>query len=76
VDPKGGVYAQQARVIAAKLERRAPDVFREIDTHWKLEQGNGGKKYRLDRMKYLGEDPVYKEEAAGGAKATERSVWE
>ncbi|KAF2830288.1 hypothetical protein CC86DRAFT_271037, partial [Ophiobolus disseminans] len=60
-DPKCGPWAQEARRIAGKLGRRAPDVWREIEGYWSLEQGAGGKVYRTDRLRYLGEDPVYDE---------------
>jgi hypothetical protein len=76
-DPKGLPYAQEVRRIAVQLGRRAPDVWKEIDGFWKLEQGGGGKKYREHRLRYLGEDPVYADDDTHKAKAkTEmKSMW-
>jgi hypothetical protein len=61
-DPKCPPYGQEIRHIAVQLGRRAPDVWKEIDGYWQLEQGSGGSMYRRDRTKYLGEDPVYNED--------------
>jgi hypothetical protein len=58
-DPRGAPFWQEARLIARDLDRRAPDVFREISNHWNLEQGAGGSRHRANRIKLLGEDPRY-----------------
>ena len=58
-DPKRPPFVQEANRLAVALKRRAPDVWREIDEYWNLEQGAGGKRYRMQRERYLGEDPKY-----------------
>jgi hypothetical protein len=58
-DPKGPPTATEARMLARKVGRRALDVMNEIERYWKLEQGSGGRHYRENRVKYLGEDPEY-----------------
>ena len=58
-DPRGGPFWQEARLIARELSRRAPDVFREINDHWNLEQSAGGSRHRANRIKLLGENPQY-----------------
>lgn len=58
-DPTCPPFVQEARTIAVRLGRRAHDVWKEIDGYWQLEQGNGGKQHRKNRLKYLGEDLRY-----------------
>jgi hypothetical protein len=70
-DPKGPPTATEARILATKISRRALDVFEEIERYWHMEQGGGGKKFRDDRMKYLGEDPSYPE----GGEGRSMSMW-
>ncbi|KAF1360942.1 hypothetical protein EJ07DRAFT_177052 [Lizonia empirigonia] len=65
-DPIYGPYAAESKAIARKTRRRWPDVLREIEAVWKLEQGDNGKHYRENRMRYLGEDPTYPEGAEDG----------
>lgn len=72
-DPERPPFAQEARAIAVQLGRRAHDVWREIDSFWQLEQGNGGKLYRKNRLKYLGEDVRY--EVNIERKKGMRSMW-
>ncbi|KAL5113673.1 hypothetical protein ACEQ8H_008460 [Pleosporales sp. CAS-2024a] len=48
-DPRTPPFAQEARLIASKLGRRAPDVWKEIDSYWQLEQGSGGRAHRLSQ---------------------------
>jgi hypothetical protein len=67
-DPRRPPYIQEARMLAVKLGRRAPDVWREIDGYWELEHGKEGRKYREGRMKYLGENPIYEEGTERAAK--------
>ncbi|KAF9691026.1 hypothetical protein EKO04_011170 [Ascochyta lentis] len=65
-DPKHRPYAAEAKAIARKIGRRWPDVMREIEGVWKLEQGGNREHYRKDRLRYLGEDPTYPEGAGEG----------
>lgn len=58
-DPKRPPFPQEVKRLAGSLNRRAPDVWREIEEYWDLEQGAGGKRFRAHRKKYLGEDPKY-----------------
>jgi hypothetical protein len=74
-DPKGAPYVQQARDIATQLGRRAPHVWKEIESYWELEHGSGGKMYRDKRMKYLGEDPVYPKAEEAKKREQARSMW-
>ncbi|KAH7093379.1 hypothetical protein FB567DRAFT_515229 [Paraphoma chrysanthemicola] len=73
-DPKGEPWVQEARRIATQIGRRALDVWKEIDGYWQLEHGSGGRMYRENRMKYLGEDPVIHENDLHEKKMT-MSVW-
>lgn len=73
VDPKTAPYAQEARIIAKMLGRRAPHVFSEIMTVWEKERGPYGRRYRENRLRYLGEDPSYAQEAEGQVFLT--SMW-
>jgi hypothetical protein len=76
-DPKRPPYPQEANRIAVQLGRRAMDVWKEIEGYWELEQGAAGKLYRVGRLKYLGEDPVYceEDEKKASVKAKTRSMW-
>ena len=65
-DPRGPPYATEARAIAKKTERRWIDIKKEIDQVWKLEQSSGGREHREERLRYLGEDPVYPVDAEAG----------
>jgi hypothetical protein len=67
-DPARPPYAQEARVLATRLGRRAPHVWKEVDEYWQLEQGNGGRMYRKNRLKYFGEDPTFTETARESRK--------
>lgn len=67
-DPRCAPYAAEAKAIARKTGRRWPDVMREIEQVWTLEQGGDGREYKENRAKYLGEDPRYP------AGAEERSI--
>lgn len=60
-DPRAPPFAAEARAIARKTGRRWPDVMNEIERVWGLEQSRGGKEYRDNRVRYLGEDPTYPE---------------
>ncbi|KAF2628275.1 hypothetical protein BU25DRAFT_43011 [Macroventuria anomochaeta] len=62
-DPRSPPYAAEAKAIARKTGRRYPDVMREIEGVWKLEQGSNGREYRENRVRYLGENPTYPEGA-------------
>jgi hypothetical protein len=73
-DPKCPPFVQEVRRIAVQSGRRAPDVWREIDGYWELEQGSGGSVFRKNRLKYLGEDPVY-DEATTAKKPQVWSMW-
>jgi hypothetical protein len=73
-DPKCPPYAQEIRRIAVDLVRRAPDVWKEVDGYWQLEQGSGGSVYRKNRLKTLGESPVYGEKESG-KKSKIFSMW-
>lgn len=64
-DPRAPPFAAEARAIARKTGRRWPDVMKEIEAVWKLEQGRGGREYRENRAKYLGEDSTYPKGAEG-----------
>jgi hypothetical protein len=57
-DPVRPPFAQEARALAVRLHRRAPDIWKEVDGYWQLEQGSGGRMYRENRLRYLGEDPI------------------
>jgi hypothetical protein len=70
-DPKGPPTAAEARMLARKIGRRGLDVMSEIMRYWKLEQGSGGKHYRENRAKYLGEDPSYTEDP----EVMPRNMW-
>ncbi|KAF2130312.1 hypothetical protein P153DRAFT_417818 [Dothidotthia symphoricarpi CBS 119687] len=72
-DPKAAPYAQEARVLATKLGRRAPHVFSEIMNVWGKEQGPNGRRYRQNRLRCLGEDPQYVEDAE--KKVLLMSMW-
>jgi hypothetical protein len=72
-DPKYAPFAMEARHIAVQLGRRAMDVWKEVDGYWQLEQGSGGSAYRRNRLKNLGEDPVY--EGNGKGTLTFTSMW-
>ncbi|KAF1828660.1 hypothetical protein BDW02DRAFT_614844 [Decorospora gaudefroyi] len=61
-DPKGPPTATEARMLARQLGRRAMDVMNEIERYWAFEQSSGGRQYRENREKYLGEDPRYPQE--------------
>ncbi|KAH7082918.1 hypothetical protein BKA63DRAFT_460833 [Paraphoma chrysanthemicola] len=74
-DPKGEPWAQEARKIAVQIGRRALDVWKEIDGYWQLEHGSGGRMYRENRMKYLGEDPVIDGNDLHEKKKIAMSVW-
>ncbi|KAF3044890.1 hypothetical protein E8E11_008944 [Didymella keratinophila] len=65
-DPRTPPFAAEARAIARTTGRRWPDVMKEIEHVWNLEQGRGGDEYRYNRARYLGEDPKYPEGAEGG----------
>jgi hypothetical protein len=65
-DPRTPPFATEARAIARKTGRRWPDVMKEIEHVWKLEQDRGGNEYRYNRARYLGEDPTYPEGALEG----------
>jgi len=65
-DPRTPPFAAEARAIARKTGRRWPDVMKEIEHVWKLEQGRCWNEYRYNRARYLGEDPMYPEGAEGG----------
>ncbi|KAJ4324614.1 hypothetical protein N0V94_001184 [Neodidymelliopsis sp. IMI 364377] len=67
-DPKTPPFATEAKALARKLGRRWPDVMREVEGFWRLEQGSNGMRYRGDRERYLGEDPRYEEWAERGVK--------
>ncbi|KAF1937386.1 hypothetical protein EJ02DRAFT_458771 [Clathrospora elynae] len=71
-DPKGPPTVAEARILASQLGRRSMDVMREIERVWKLEQGNGGRRYRENRLRYLGEDPSYPE---GEEETRSGSMW-
>ncbi|KAH7396954.1 hypothetical protein DE146DRAFT_764282 [Phaeosphaeria sp. MPI-PUGE-AT-0046c] len=58
-DPGCPPFAQEVRIIAGQLGRRAHDVWKDIDSYWQLEQGSGGKLYKNNRLEYLGEDVRY-----------------
>jgi hypothetical protein len=74
-DPKGAPYVQQARDIATQVGRRAPHIWKEIESYWELEHGSGGKMYRDKRIKYLGEDPVYCKAEEAKKREEARSMW-
>ncbi|KAI4624693.1 hypothetical protein J4E83_004369 [Alternaria metachromatica] len=71
-DPKAPPTVAEARILAPKIGRRAKDVWEEIERCWNLEQGSSGKRYRENRMEYLGEDPEYPE---GEERRSRRSMW-
>ncbi|KAI4654255.1 uncharacterized protein J4E78_007300 [Alternaria triticimaculans] len=71
-DPKAPPTVAEAKIMAPKIGRRAKDVWEEIERCWNLEQGTSGKRYRENRMEYLGEDPKYPE---GEEKRSSRSMW-
>ncbi|KAI4908170.1 hypothetical protein J4E90_008794 [Alternaria incomplexa] len=71
-DPKAPPTIAEAKILAPKIGRRAKDVWEEIEKCWKLEQGSNGKRYRENRMEYLGEDPRYLER---GDCRLGRSMW-
>lgn len=58
-NPRVPPYISEARTLAHQLGRRAPDVWKEIENAWNLEQGDDGHRFRNDREKYLGENPSY-----------------
>jgi hypothetical protein len=70
-DPKGLPTAAEARMLAKKIGRKGLDVMGEVMQYWKLEQGSGGRHYRENRLKYLGEDPSYPE----GPEVMPRNMW-
>jgi hypothetical protein len=70
-DPKGQPTAAEARMLARKIGRRGLDVMNEIERYWNLEQGNGGRHYRENRMKFLGEDPSYPKDK----EVKSRNMW-
>jgi len=72
VDPKVPPSAQEIRTLAVQLGRRAPHVWQEVKKMWDLEQGNGGRHYRENRIRYLGENPVYPE---GEEKRSAQGMW-
>jgi hypothetical protein len=67
-DPKTPPFATEAKALARKLGRRWPDVMREVEGFWRLEQRSNGMRYRENRERYLGEDPRYEEGAGRGVK--------
>ncbi|KAI4646025.1 hypothetical protein J4E93_005604 [Alternaria ventricosa] len=71
-DPKAPPTVAEARILAPKIGRRAKDVWEEVEKCWNLEQGSSGKRYRENRMEYLGEDPKYPE---GEERRSGRSMW-
>ncbi|KAI2486721.1 hypothetical protein Ptr902_00854 [Pyrenophora tritici-repentis] len=71
-DPRAPPTASEAKTLALQLKRRPNDVFQEINRYWDLEQGSGGRLYRENRKRYLGEDPKYPE---GEEKIPTRSQW-
>ena len=71
-DPKAPPTIAEARILAPKIGRRAKNVWEEIERCWNLEQGSSGKRYRENRMEYLGEDPKYPE---GEERRSSRSMW-
>lgn len=71
-DPKAPPTIAEARILAPKIGRRAKDVWEEIEKCWKLEQGSSGKRYRENRMEYLGENPKYPEREE---RRSRRSMW-
>ncbi|KAI4698720.1 hypothetical protein J4E81_005331 [Alternaria sp. BMP 2799] len=71
-DPKAPPTVAEARILAPKIGRRAKDVWEEIEKCWNLEQGSSGKRYRENRMEYLGEDPKYPE---GEERRSSRGMW-
>jgi hypothetical protein len=62
----------EARLLAPRIGRRAGDVWREIGKVWSLEQGSGGRRFRENRMEYLGEDPEY---GGGEERRSQRGMW-
>jgi hypothetical protein len=71
-DPVAPPTIAEAKILAPKIGRRASDVWMEIERCWKIEQGSSGKRYRENRMEYLGEDPSYPQ---GNEKRSLRSMW-
>jgi len=71
-DPKAPPTIAEAKILAPKIGRRAKNVWDEIERCWNLEQGSSGKRYRENRMEYLGEDPKYPE---GEERRSSRSMW-
>jgi hypothetical protein len=72
--PKWPPNVQEARRLAAHLGRRAPDVWKEIGCVWALEQGNGGRVYRENRLTYMGEDLDYDGDAKAKSKEKKKTM--
>jgi hypothetical protein len=71
-DPVAPPTIAEAKILAPKIGRRAKDIWMEIERCWKFEQGSSGKRYRENRMEYLGEDPTYPQ---GDEKRSRRGMW-
>jgi hypothetical protein len=74
IDPKYAPYFGEARILAPKLGRRAFDVWGEIDRYWTYLKGSG-RKARQNRLRYLGEDPVYDATMKTESRASVASMW-
>ncbi|RMZ74487.1 hypothetical protein GMOD_00003534 [Pyrenophora seminiperda CCB06] len=73
-NPKGGPSVSEAKTLAWQLGRRPFEVMQEVERYWNLEQGSGGRHYRENREKYLGEDPSYPD-TGGVERKPIRSRW-
>ncbi|KAL6712273.1 hypothetical protein ACN47E_000150 [Coniothyrium glycines] len=71
--PKLPPLIGEARILASRTNRRAPDVLREVKKQWDLEQGSGGRKHSENRKKTLGDDFLDEESVE---KVIQRSMWE
>jgi len=71
-DPRSRPTVSEARTLASQLKRRPFHVMQEIDRYWNLEQGSGGRHFRENREKHLGDNPRYPE---GEEKMPMRSQW-
>ena len=71
-DPKFCPSVSEARTLALQLKRRPFHVMQEVDRYWNLEQGSGGRYFRENREKHLGDNPRYPE---GEEKMPMRSQW-
>jgi hypothetical protein len=71
-NPKAPPTVAEAKLLASRIGRRAKHVLKEIEKCWYLEQGSGGRRYRENRMEYLGEDPTYTEDEE---RRSWRSMW-